>query len=171
MENTTHQYENIKLDNLFQEIKNIVDTSHQREVSTKEELNKVEDEKWKDAELQRMHTKLNILEADYYRGFPISKDAKDATECWMNDHFAKQHNATTTEDIMRTQGAIGGMFSYVFVPTSIGTIGVCRCAQCYKKAILTVGNPTSYPSYGKYNEALEKAVKYYDAEYVFQDLY
>jgi hypothetical protein len=34
---------------------------------------------------------------------------------------------------LRAGGAIGGTWTYKFVPTSIGTIGTCICGKCQEE--------------------------------------
>lgn len=41
---------------------------------------------------------------------------------WQNKHLAEAH------PILSAGGAIGGRFSYEFIPTGIGTIGKCKCS-------------------------------------------
>lgn len=62
-----------------------------------------------------MKDKLKIMSEEHYRGFPISAEAESQINEWKKNH---RHN----------DGAIGGTFTYEFIPTSIGTIGTIKCA-------------------------------------------
>lgn len=62
-----------------------------------------------------MKDKLKIMSEEHYRGFPISAEAESQINEWKKNH---RHNG----------GAIGGTFTYEFIPTSIGTIGTIKCA-------------------------------------------
>jgi hypothetical protein len=50
------------------------------------------------------------------------------------DKFEKKHFKSCWKKGM---GAIGGGFEFVFVPTSIGTLSLIRCAKCKKDLQLT----------------------------------
>ena len=55
------------------------------------------------------------MKSDYYRGFPISEEESKKIKEWMNKQIEKNPS---------TGGAIGGRFSYKFIPTGVGTIGI-----------------------------------------------
>ena len=84
-------------------------------------------EKYKDQELSRMKKDLEEMKADYYRGFPISKNKQDKIDEWIDKHEKEAHNCRTLDDKMRRGGCIGGTYTYEFIPTSIGTIGTIKC--------------------------------------------
>lgn len=54
------------------------------------------------------------LKEDYYRGFPISKEEKEAINKWADEHY-------------KTCNRIGGC-SYHFYPTELGVAGVVKCS-------------------------------------------
>ena len=54
------------------------------------------------------------LKEDYYRGFPISKEEKEAINKWKTEHY-------------KTCNRIGGC-SYHFYPTDLGIAGVIQCS-------------------------------------------
>ena len=82
----------------------------------------LENIKYKDNELKRLNNELSILKEDALRGFPITEAEEEKINEWCREHTSK-HPKT---------GAIGGRFSYVFTPTSIGTIGEIMCNDCKK---------------------------------------
>ena len=87
-------------------------------------------EAWKDEELQKMKTELAQMRADYHRGFPITEAEQKAIEAWCDKHDEEVHGLNNDHKKLKAGGAIGGRYSYHFVPTSIGTSGVVRCGKC-----------------------------------------
>ena len=90
-----------------------------------EEIKKLKDENWKDNELQSMKEEYDKMREDYYRGFPISKEEKEKIKEWINKHEKEKHPRSKMD--YPRGGAIGGCYSYHFVPTSIGTFGTIEC--------------------------------------------
>jgi len=89
----------------------------------KEENNRLKSEHYKDEELQEMASRLNKMRESIRNGFPIpKKEYEDANE-WIKSHNDSKHNGSH-------HGAIGGAYSWTFVPTSIGTIGYVKCSIC-----------------------------------------
>ena len=76
----------------------------------KKENAELKSEHYKDEQLSNMKDKLNRMEKDYYRGFPISKEEEEQINKFQ-DKYRQYY------------GAIGGAFTYKFTPTSIGVIG------------------------------------------------
>lgn len=54
------------------------------------------------------------LKEDYYRGFPISKEEKEAIDKWTTEHY-------------KICSRIGGC-NYHFYPTELGVAGVVQCS-------------------------------------------
>ena len=81
----------------------------------KKEIEKVKSEKYADEELSRLKSEYEKMKSDYYRGFPISEEESKKIKEWMNKQIEKNPS---------TGGAIGGRFSYKFIPTGVGTIGI-----------------------------------------------
>lgn len=81
----------------------------------KNEIEKVKSEKYADEVLLKMRSEYEKMKYDYYRGFPISEEESKKIKEWMNKQIEKNPS---------TGGAIGGRFSYKFIPTGVGTIGI-----------------------------------------------
>lgn len=77
----------------------------------KKENAELKSEHYKDEQLSNMKDKLNKMEKEYYRGFPISKEEETQINKFKDKYRNKYH------------GAIGGAFTYKFTPTSIGIAG------------------------------------------------
>lgn len=92
------------------------------------ENKKLKEEKYKDKELLAMKTKLSIMQADYYRGFPISEKEQKNIKEWMDKHDKEVHGCHSAKNKLRRGGCIGGTYTYEFIPTSIGTIGTVKCS-------------------------------------------
>lgn len=96
-----------------------------------EENKKLKEENYKDEEMAAMKARLDKMQEDYYRGFPISEEEKKKIEGWKNKHDRYVHMIRSIDDRLEIGGSIGGRYKYEFIPTSIGTIGVvkCRCGE------------------------------------------
>lgn len=83
----------------------------------------------KDEEIQKLQEKIKELnhELSGGSGFFISKDEREEINKWIAEHVKEKHNGS------HYAGAIGGRYSYRFVPTSIGDIGeiICSCGEKY----------------------------------------
>lgn len=107
-------------------IESIINRINEAEDSKEAALKKLAE--WnKDEELQKLRNELEKTKADSYRGFPISEDEKNKIDEWINNHLKEKHDLITLEQKIASQGAIGGRFTYEFIPTSIGTIGTIKC--------------------------------------------
>lgn len=93
--------------------------------SLREEIKRLKDENWKDNELQSMKEQYDKMKEDYYRGFPISEEQDKKIKEWIDKHEKEKHPRPKWS--CPRGGAIGGCYSYHFVPTSIGTFGTIEC--------------------------------------------
>lgn len=98
------------IDSINERFNDLIESNH----SLQEKLKEIQDEKWTDDRLQQMREELERMRRDYYRGFPISDDEQKKIDQWMKNHA-------------HPCGAIGGAHSYIFTPTSIGTVGKIKC--------------------------------------------
>lgn len=79
--------------------------------------------------IQELKSELDTLRSRFTNGFWMSDEEKAQIEDWKRTHINEYHNGSHG-------GAIGGMFTYEFIPTSIGTIGTCVCGQCRRQSIV-----------------------------------
>ena len=86
----------------------------------KKENEKLKSEKYKDEELSKMKEKYDKMSEDYYRrGFPVSTEENKKINDWIDKLISEDG---TSE--LKSGGAIGGRFTYMFIPTSLGTLGI-----------------------------------------------
>jgi len=154
-----HQYQG--LDKCFDEIRDTVEGVFAFAERVQQENEELKDLHWENQEIQNLQKQLeNEKEKNYY-GFPISKSENEAITEWQDQHWTNQHNAPDLKTRLRKQGAIGGSFTYEFVPTSIGTVGTIVCPACREKARRNCGDDRE-----RYRELLKE----YDAEFEFQSI-
>lgn len=115
------------LDDCLKAIKQRNDDNEDRITFLMEENKKLKDEHYKDDELQKMKSRLEGMQEEYYRGFPISAKEEEAIEAWKEEHEERKHGLNTFEKRMRAMGCCGGGYTYLFTPTTIGIIGTVKC--------------------------------------------
>lgn len=95
-------------------------------------------------------------------GFEITERQLQKIQEWKNKHYAKQHGAITFDTKLTMGGTACGTFSYRFIPTGLGTFGICVCEHCQAKAFREAkGDKKMYRT----------LLKEYDAEFTFQEAY
>lgn len=118
--------------NAIENIQNYVEYQEETIKHLREENNRLKSENYKDEELTMMQARVSELEKGLSEmrkyGFSISKEEHDAIMEWQRKHEEEVHGAVTLEQKMRRGGAIGGNYSYHFVPTSIGVFGKVKCS-------------------------------------------
>lgn len=85
----------------------------------RKENSELRDEKYKDKELALLKAKLADAERELHRGFSISEEEETNIKKWKEFHEVVHEGG---------HGAVGGKYTYSFIPTSIGTIGEIRCS-------------------------------------------
>ena len=86
-------------------------------------------ESWnKDEEILKLKEQIAEMRTSKNKGisFVVSEEELAEINAWQNDHVNKYHGGDSY------CGAIGGRFSYKFIPTSIGDIGYVYCDSCKK---------------------------------------
>lgn len=121
----THVY---PLDDCIKAIKCRNDNNEKRIKYLEEENRKLKEKYNKDEEIQKMQQRLNEMQKDYYRGFPISEKEEKKISEWKEKHDVEAHGLNTLNKKLKAGGCIGGRYSYHFVPTSIGVSGTVRCS-------------------------------------------
>lgn len=104
------------LNKYLDEIKENLKIRNQQIKRLQKENELLKEEAYKDKELSELKEKYDKLQNDYKRGFQISKDEEQTINNWKKEHF---HGEC---------GAAGGQFSYEFIPTSLGEIGIIKCS-------------------------------------------
>lgn len=95
------------------------------------QVKELTDSQYKDKELQKMKTELEEMRREYNRGFPITDKEWEAIENWQEKHDREVHGLTECNE--RIGGAIGGRYTFEFIPTTIGIIGTIKCGDCGEK--------------------------------------
>ena len=106
------------VDRAIKTIKDELDRNKRMISDLREENTKLKYAAYQDEELQKMKTELEETRKDYNRGFPISEEEHKHIKAWMTEHEKRHSNYS---------GAIGGGYTYCFIPTSIGIIGTVKC--------------------------------------------
>lgn len=97
------------------------------------EIAELKSEHYKDKQLQEMKKRLEKMQKDYWRGFPITEEEEQDIKRWQDKHNAEAHDITTDYERQKAAGSIGGQFTYEFTITSIGILGYVRCGICGEK--------------------------------------
>lgn len=88
----------------------------------REENEHLKSEHYENDEIQRLKQENERLRDEMRRGFPITKEENEAINKWQQEHIDTKHRG------IWYAGAIGGRFSYEFIPTGIGIFGTCKCS-------------------------------------------
>ena len=75
-----------------------------------------------DKEIARLKEIIDKQDTELRNGFGITKEEKNAITEWERKHNLEKHGSETVY-----YGAIGGGMTYIFVPTSIGTVCTVKC--------------------------------------------
>jgi len=76
----------------------------------------------KDEEIQKLKTENETLRRREYTSFVITPEEREFINNWKAAHIEESPSCG------EYKGAIGGNWSYEFIPTSIGDIGVIKCS-------------------------------------------
>ena len=75
-----------------------------------------------DKEIARLKEIIDEQDTELRNGFGITKEENNAITEWERKHNLEKHGSETVYC-----GAIGGGMTYIFVPTSIGTVCTVKC--------------------------------------------
>ena len=100
-------------------------------------VHELEDAHYKDGKIKKLEEQLNSAVKELAKSYHIPAEAEEQFKEWRARHTEEKHNVSRNDikGILKLEGAVGGRWSYNFVPTSIGTIISCRCDSCYEKAL------------------------------------
>ena len=113
------------MDNFNKHIKEIVATVEAQDVvisALREENEFLKNKYDENEEIKELKRRLREESYKNLNGFPITEEEVQVIEKWQKKHEQEAHNGSSYA------GAIGGRYSYHFVPTSIGTSGTIRCS-------------------------------------------
>ena len=115
-------------DEAVRSIKAHIQSVEKRNGYLEKENKRLLDEHFKDEELSKMKEELAEARKELNRGFPVSEDEWNRLKEWQRQHEEEVHGADYANHKYMKCGAIGGNYTYKFVPTSIGTFGTCICS-------------------------------------------
>ena len=101
---------------IIDDLRDSVEWLTERYEKSKEIINMMKKDVYKDEEMTRLKNEVKRLEEEMLHGYYISKDEWDKIQKWQEDWFQRKRNGNTY------MGAIGGGFTYQFHPTSIGIV-------------------------------------------------
>ena len=84
----------------------------------------------KDKKIQELEDKIAELRSELGYSFRMTKEDWNRVREWQIQHQAEKHGLKTSKDRLAAGGAIGGNWTFEFIPTSIGTVGTCICGSC-----------------------------------------
>lgn len=107
--------------------------------SLREKIDNFEKEAYATKEMQDMKKQRDTALADMWRGFPITEKESVAIRDWKKKHDTEVHG-----NPHGYHGCSGGGYTYMFYPTSIGTVGSCRCDICHQRSMTAACAHGSY---------------------------
>lgn len=113
-------FEKPDIEKAFNEIREyikICEDSKNKALHQLEEYNKEE-------KIQELQKTIQSLQNDKNKtiSFNLSEEETHNVNIWKKKHIEEKHNN------LSYSGAIGGKFTYEFIPTSIGIIGTIKCS-------------------------------------------
>lgn len=103
-------------------IKNVEDGLKKRDeeiTRLREENKRLRDEAYKDSELQMMKRKMQAMQEELNRGFPITEDENIKIREWIEKHLTKRHKLI-----------VNGRFKYEFQDFAEVSVGSVVCTEC-----------------------------------------
>jgi hypothetical protein len=113
----------------------LFNTQKSRNDRLQEENAILKDEHYKDKKIQELEDKISELRSELGYSFRMTKEDWDRVREWQIQHQAEKHGLKTSKDRLAAGGAIGGNWTFEFVPTSIGTVGTCICGSCKEEFV------------------------------------
>ena len=88
-------------------------------MNIEEENKRLRDEAYKDSELQMMKRKMQAMQEELNRGFPITEDEDTKIREWIEKHLTKRHKLI-----------VNGRFKYEFQDFAEVSVGSVVCTEC-----------------------------------------
>ena len=156
-------YTLLPVEELCDIIKLTIEQKDEQIAHLSKENRELKEETYKDYIIQKWQKENERLRQENFNGFPISNEEKEAIENWKRQHNTLIHNNESS-------GAIGGRYDYIFTPTSIGDIGVCRCSSCEKRILQQVFKEAQEEKIFTFSQRLKELKERNDIEFVFRHL-
>lgn len=90
-------------------------------------VRELEDEAYADGKMAEMKAEVEASRRAMARGFSITDEEHEVIREWQKEHQLEAHGVDIESDC-GYGGAIGGTWTYIFLPTSIGVIGEVQCS-------------------------------------------
>ena len=87
----------------------------------------LKDEHYENKKIQELENEIAKYRSLLGMSFKVDEDKWKAIHTWQKRHLLEHHGYDGSKPY---GGAIGGSWTYEFVPTSIGTAGSCICDVC-----------------------------------------
>ena len=110
-----------KCQKFVNEVTDLITTLEEQKEQLREENVKMKNEFYATGEFLRLQAQLDEAQRQLKIGFPISEEEYDAIKAWQTKHNAEYHKGSKF-------ASIGGRFTYIFIPTSIGITGDVKCS-------------------------------------------
>ena len=156
-------YTLLPVEELCDVIKLTIEQKDEQIAHLSKENRELKEETYKDNTNQKWQQENDQLRQENYNGFPISNEEKKAIENWKRQHNTLIHNNESS-------GAIGGRYDYIFTPTSIGDIGICRCSSCEKRILQQVFKEAQEEKDFIFSQRFKELKEKNDVEFVFRRL-
>lgn len=156
-------YTLLPVEELCDTIKLTIEQKDEQIAHLLKENRELKEETYKDYIIRKWQQANEELCQENYNGFPISNEEKEAIENWKRQHNTLIHNNESS-------GAIGGRYDYIFTPTSIGDVGICRCSSCEKRILQQVFKEAQEEKNFNFSQRFKELKEKNDVEFVFRHL-
>lgn len=156
-------YALLPVEELCDTIKLTIEQKDEQIAHLLKENRELKEETYKDYIIRKWQQANEELRQENYNGFPISNEEKKAIENWK-----RQHNTLIHDN--ESAGAIGGRYDYIFTPTFIGDVGICRCSSCEKRILQQVFKEVQEEKDFIFSQRFKELKEKNDVEFVFRHL-
>lgn len=113
------RFKNLVFEDCLVKLKNAHDEDMLTIKVLTEQNEELKSEHYKDEEIQRLQQKIESMEKDLNRGFPISEEGQKKIDEWFVQHLKQKHDSNRHID-----------YIYKFVKTHLGIYGSVKCNRC-----------------------------------------